>query len=98
MNLIFCSLKSFLSLFAIMRLVGMSTNNPFSILFFFLFLYAYMRLSKDSVRTTVTTKDNWLSFLAAIFFTILTLAADYTKLLQGMTSTFYYITMRYYCC
>lgn len=91
MNLIFCSLKSFLSLFAIMRLVGMSTNNPFSILFFFLFLYAYMRLSKDSVRTTVTTKDNWLSFLAAIFFTILTLAADYTKLLQGMTSTLFCI-------
>lgn len=89
MNMICCSLKSFLSLFAIMRLTGMNTTNPFSIIFFFIFLYLYMRLSEDSVQTTVTAKDSRLSFLAAIFFSTLTLAADYTKLLQGMTSTLF---------
>lgn len=91
MNLILCSLKSFLSLFAIMRLTEMSTNNPFSILFFLIFLYLYIHLSKDSVQTTVTAKDNWLSVLAAVFFSGLTLAADYAKLLQGMTSTLFCI-------
>ena len=45
MNLIACSIKSFLSLFAIMRLTGLSTNSPFSILFFFIFLYLFVRLS-----------------------------------------------------
>lgn len=89
MNLIFCLLKSFLSLFAIMRLTGMNTTNPFSIILFFIFLYLYTRLSEHSIQTTVTTKDIWLSFLAATFFSLLTLAADYTKLLQGMTSTLF---------
>lgn len=89
MNLIFCLLKSFLSLFAIMRLTGMNTTNPFSIILFFIFLYLYTLLSEHSVQTTVTTKDTWLSFLAATFFSSLTLAADYAKLLQGMTSTLF---------
>lgn len=86
MNLVFCSLKSFLSLFALMRLTGTSTNSPFSILFFLIFLYLYTRLSKDSVQTAITVKDNWLSFLAAVFFSGLTLAAEYQTLLQGMTN------------
>lgn len=91
MNLILCLLKSFLSLFAIMRLTGMNTTNPFSIILFFMFLYVYTLLSEHSVQTTVTTKDMWLSFLAAAFFSILTLAADYGKLLQGMNSTLFCI-------
>ena len=91
MNLIFCLLKSFLSLFAIMRLTGMNTTNPFSIILFFIFLYLYTRLSEHSVQTTVTAKDMWLSFLAAAFFSALTLAADYNKLLQGMNSTLFCI-------
>lgn len=86
MNLIYCLLKGFLSLFAIMRLTGMSTSNPFSIILFFIFLYLYIRLSAPSVQTTVTSRDKWLSFLAATLFSSLTLAADYTKLLQGLTS------------
>ncbi len=86
MNLIFCLLKSFLSLFAIMRLTGMNTTNHFSIILFFIFLYLYTRLSEHSIQTEVTAKDMWLSFLGSTFFSVLTLAADYAKLLQGMTS------------
>ncbi len=86
MNLIFCLLKSFLSLFAIMRLTGMNTTNHFSIILFFIFLYLYTRLSEHSIQTEVTAKDMWLSFLGSTFFSVLTLAADYAKLLQGLTS------------
>lgn len=86
MNLIYCLLKSFLSLFAIMRLTGMNTTNLFSIILFLIFLYLYIRLSEPSVQTTVTSKDMWLSFLSATLFSTLTLAADYTTLLQGLTS------------
>ena len=68
MNLIACSIKSFLSLFAIMRLTGLSTNSPFSILFFFIFLYLFVRLSENSVQAVVTDKDTRLSFLAALLF------------------------------
>lgn len=89
MSLIFCLLKSFLSLFAIMRLTGINTTNPFSIILFFIFLYFTIRLSEHSMQTTVTTKDNRLSFLAAMLFSGFTLAADYAKLLQGMTSTLF---------
>lgn len=91
MNLIFCLLKSFLSLFAIMRLTGMNTTNPFSIILFIIFLYLYTRLSGHSVQATVTPKDMWLSFLAAAFFSALTLAADYSRLLLGMNSTLFCI-------
>lgn len=93
MNLIFCLLKSFLSLFAIMSLTGMSTTNPFSIILFFIFLYIYSQLYEHSVQTTVTTKDIWLSFLAATLFACLTLAADYTTILQDMTSTLFCIVI-----
>lgn len=89
MNLMFCLLKSFLSLFAIMRLTGISTNSPFSILFFFVFLYLFLRLSENSVQAVVTDKDTRLSFLAALLFSILTLCADYPKFLQGITSTLF---------
>lgn len=89
MNLIYCLLKSFLSLFAIMRLTEMSTTNPFSIILFLIFIYLYIRLSEPSVQTSITSKDMWLSFLCATLFSILTLAADYTKLLQGLTSTLF---------
>ena len=93
MNLIACSIKSFLSLFAIMRLTGLSTNSPFSILFFFIFLYLFVRLSENSVQAVVTDKDTRLSFLAALLFSVLTIAADYSKLLQGMNSTLFCIVI-----
>lgn len=89
MNLIYCLLKSFLSLFAIVRITGISTTNPLSIILFFIFSYWYIRLSKSTAQTTVTSKDMWLSFLSASLFSALTLAADYTKLLQGLTSTLF---------
>ncbi len=89
MNLIFCLLKSFLSLFAFMRLTGQNTTAPFSILLFFIFFYLYKKLSEHSVQTAVTTRDNWLSFFAGMLFTLLTLAADYQTLFQGMTSTLF---------
>lgn len=89
MDFIFCSLKSFLSLFAIMRLTGMSTNSPFSILLFFIFFYIYNLLSQNHIKTLVTSKDVCLSSIAATCFSVLTLAADYGKLLQEMTSTLF---------
>ncbi len=91
MNLLACILKSFLSLFAIMRLTGMSTTNPFSIILFFIFLYLFGRLSETSVQTMITQRDSVLSFLAAVLFSGLTLAADYSRLLQGLTSTLFCI-------
>lgn len=91
MNLIFCLLKSFLSLFAIMRMTGMNTTNPFSIILFVIFLYIYVQLTEHSVQTTIGTADSWLAFLGATLFSGLTLAADYAILLQGMSSTLFCI-------
>lgn len=86
MNFILCCVKSFLSLFALMRITGMSTKSPFSVLLFFILLYLFSRLSEDSVKAAVTARDRWLSFLGASCFSIFTIAADTQRLLQGMTS------------
>lgn len=91
MNLIFCLLKSFLSLFAIVRMTGMNTTNPLSIILFVTFLYIYVQLTEHSVQTTIRTADSWLAFFGATLFSGLTLAANYATFLQGMTSALFCI-------
>lgn len=78
--------KSFLSLFAIMRLTGMSTKSPASVIVFLVFLYIFVRLHSDSVESRIASADLVLASILSTLFTIFTLSARYEVILGGMTS------------
>ena len=78
--------KSFLSLFAIMRLTGMSTRSPASIIMFLVFLYIFAKLHSDSVESRIAPSDFTLSSILSILFSVFTLSARYEVILGDMTS------------
>lgn len=82
---------SFLSLFAIMRLSGMSTKNPLTIVLFPILLYIFTKLNSDRTESRIESKDPLLAGLLSILFTALTLSARYDVILGGLTS-------RLFCC
>ncbi|MDE7029059.1 MAG: hypothetical protein K2P63_03670 [Lachnospiraceae bacterium] len=81
--------KSFLSLFAIMRITGMSTKNPCSVILFLIILYVFNRLHSDRVEGRIIPGDMTLSVLLSTLFTLFTLSAQYPVILGGMTSTLF---------
>lgn len=89
MNLLGITCKSFLSLFAVMRLTQMRTTNPVSILLFAVFFYIYMKLSSTSTETRMESRDSLYSGILSGLFTIFTLAASYVQLYGSMTSTLF---------
>lgn len=78
--------KSFLSLFAIMRVTGMSTKNPYSVIFFLILLYIFTKLHSDHVEGHIVSGDMTLSTIASVLFSIFTLSARYPIILGSMTS------------
>ena len=81
--------KSFLSLFAIMRLTGMSTKSPASVILFMVFLYIFYRLQSDSVESRILSGDSLIALILSIIFSASTLAARYSVMLGGLTSTLF---------
>lgn len=78
--------QSFLSLFAIMRITGMSTKNPCSIILFLILLYVFAKLHSDHVEGNIVPGDMTLSVILSALFSIFTLSAQYPVILGSMTS------------
>lgn len=77
--------ESFLSLFAIMRVTGMSTKNPCSIILFFILLYVLTKLHSDHVEGRIISGDMTLSIILSALFSIFTLSARYQVILGSMS-------------
>ena len=89
MNLLDITCKSFLSLFAIMRLTQINTTDPMSLLIFAVFFYIYRKLSSSSLETKMKDADSWCAGILAALFTLFTLAATGSVLYGDMTSTLF---------
>lgn len=82
-------LNSFLALFAVMRLTGMETRNPVSIIIFIIFLFIFSGLNSDSTESHIASKDPFIAAVLALIFCTLTLAARYEVILGSMTSSLF---------
>ena len=82
-------IKSFLSLFAIMRVTGMTTKNPCSVILFLILLYVFAKLHSDRVEGHIVPGDMTLSTVLSILFSILTLSAQYPAILGSTTSALF---------
>lgn len=81
--------KTFLSLFAIMRVTGMSTKNPCSLILFLILLYVFTKLHSDRVESHIVSGDMTLSVLISVLFSIFTISATYQTILGDMTSVLF---------
>jgi len=81
--------KTFLSLFAIMRVTGMSTKNPCSFILFLILLYVFAKLHSDRVESHIVSGDMTLSVLISVLFSIFTISATYQTILGDMTSVLF---------
>lgn len=79
-------IKAFLTLFAVMRLMEISTTNPVSIILFIAIFYIYNKLSDSSLLIRLDSADNIISCILAVIFTGFTVAAKYSDILGGLTS------------
>jgi hypothetical protein len=82
-------LKSFLSLFAIMRLTEMTTKNPLSIILFLMLIYIYSKFNSNKIESRIVSGDIALSSILSALFTIFTISARYNVILGGLTSTLF---------
>lgn len=82
-------LNSFLALFAVMRLTGMETKNPVSIILFIIFLFIFSGLNSDRTESHIASKDPYIAAVLALIFCSFTLAAKYETILGTMTSTLF---------
>ena len=89
MNLLDITCKSFLSLFALMRLTQINTTDPMSLLIFAVFFYIYRKLSSSSLKTRMKDADPWYAGILAALFTLFTLAATGSTLYGDMASTLF---------
>lgn len=78
--------KSFLSLFAIMRVTGISTRSPYSVILFLLLLYVFAKLHSDHIEGRIIPGDMTISTLLSVLFSTFTLSAQYPMILDNLTS------------
>jgi len=83
------AIYSFLALFAVMRLTGMETRNPVSILIFILFVYTFSVFNSDNTESRIEARDPLIAAILSLIFCTFTLAAKYEVILGGMTSTLF---------
>lgn len=88
-NICRISIRSFLSLFAVMRLTSMRTTNPLSVLLFVVFFYIYSKLSSSTAESRIMEKDPVHAGILSALFTIFTLCATHGTLCGDMTSTLF---------
>lgn len=82
-------INSFFALFAVMRLTGMETKSPVSVLIFIMFLYIFSGLNNESTESRIETKDPFISAVLALLLCTFTVAAKYEVILGGLTSTLF---------
>ncbi len=86
-------IKSFLSLFAMMRLCGISVKNPLSLVLFMVFAYIFSKFHSDRIQSHVETADPFLAGGMSMLFTIFTLCAQYSVILDGMENQLFCIVI-----
>lgn len=89
MMLLYCILKSFFSIFALMKLTQMETTNPVSFLLFFVFLFVYSRFQETSVKSKINPSQHLYAGILSVLFTMFTLAATYQTLTASLTNTLF---------
>ncbi|MBD5537302.1 MAG: hypothetical protein HDQ99_16920 [Lachnospiraceae bacterium] len=84
--------SSFLALFAVMRLTGMETKNPLSIVIFILFLCFNSKFNSDSIKKS-TMREHLTAAVPAFLFCMFTLAARYKVILGTLTSRLFCVVV-----
>ena len=69
-----------------MRVTGMSTKNPCSVILFLILLYVYAKLHSDHVEGRIVPGDMTLSAILSVLFSSFTLSAQYPVILGSLTS------------
>lgn len=78
--------ESFFILFAFMRMTGMTTTNPFSLVLFLVFTYICNAFQRSISESRFGKSDHIHASILAAFFTLLTLFVSYGKVTSDMTS------------
>ena len=78
--------KSFLSLFAVMRMSGMRPANPLSLVLFAVFFYVFAQLQDERFEERVTMADSVLSCILGVLFSVFTLAVCHADILTDFTN------------
>lgn len=86
MTLLKCFVKSYLSLFALLRLTGMTTTNFFSLILFFGLYYIYYHFSDSSFECKIASHDYLLSGLLSAFFSLLTIFCTYNNITSHLSN------------
>lgn len=89
-------INSFLSLFAIMRLTGMKTASPVSVIIFLMLIYVFSKLNSEDVQRRIEAKDPLIAAIISLIFCTLTLAAKYGVILGGLTSALFCVIVLFF--
>lgn len=82
-------LESFLTIFAIMRITGMETTNPLTMVLFLGFIYIYYQLQQVIQLNKVGNIDHVQSFILSSLFTTFTLLVSYDQMTLHISSNLF---------
>lgn len=82
-------LESLVTLFAVMRITGMATTNPLSIVLFLAFAFIYANFQKSISESRFAASDHLHSCILAALFSILTLFVTYEQVTINITSNLF---------
>lgn len=81
--------KSYLTLFAIVRICSISTASPISILLFIALSYIFYKIHQDKFEGHIEQRDTILASILSLLFTAFTLAAAYHTIIGSLSSTLF---------
>lgn len=81
--------KSYLTLFAIVRICSISTASPVSILLFIALSYIFYKIHQDKFEGHIEQRDTALAAILSLLFTAFTLAAAYHTIIGSLSSTLF---------
>lgn len=78
--------KSYLSLFAIMRVCSVSESNPVSVILFIALVYIFYKIQEDKFEGRIEPRDPALAAILSLLFTCSTIAASYHTIIGSLSS------------
>lgn len=81
--------ECFIALFAVMRLTGMETKNPLSIILFIILMYTFHALDSDTAQSRTAERDPLLCAILAVLFATFTAAANYETIFADLSNAFF---------
>ncbi len=85
--------ESFVALFAVMRLTGMETKNPLSIVLFIILVCTFRALDSDAMQSRTAERDPLLCTILAFLFATFTAAANYEAIFADLSISFFCATV-----